>query len=217
MAGPGRPKRTSGRPIRFRRESIREEGMLLVVAFALVLLSVPLGGGRLSALAQLELSAVWLLPAALTVQVLIISVFPHESSWVLPAAHVFSYGIILVFLVANRAHTGLRMVGLGVAMNAAAIAVNGGVMPASDFALALAGRSGATGEFMNSAFVGDAKLAFLGDIFAWPDPLPLHNVFSPGDVCILVGAAILLHQVCDSLLFNTREPRRRRLLPIKPL
>jgi hypothetical protein len=191
--------------------------MLLVAAFLLVLLSVPLfGGGRLAALAQLELSAVWLLPVALAVQVLIISVFPDEESWLLPAAHTVSYGIILAFLVANRAHMGLRLVGLGVAMNAAAIAANGGVMPANDFALDLAGRSGSTGEFMNSAFVGDAKLAFLGDIFAWPDPLPLHNVFSPGDVSILVGTAILLHQVCGSRLFSSREPRRR-LLPIKPL
>jgi len=191
--------------------------MLLVAAFLLVLLSVPLlGGGRLAALAQLELSAVWLLPVALAVQVLIISVFPDEESWLLPAAHIASYGIILAFLVANRAHMGLRLVGLGVAMNAAAIAANGGVMPANDFALDLAGRSGATGEFMNSALVGDAKLAFLGDIFAWPDPLPLHNVFSPGDVSILVGTAILLHQVCGSRLFSSREPRRR-LLPIKPL
>jgi hypothetical protein len=192
--------------------------MLLVVAFALVLLSVPLGGGRLSALARLDLSAVWLLSLALGVQVLIISVFHDEGSWLLPAAHIFSYGLILTFLVANRAHTGLRLLGLGVAMNAAAIAANGGVMPASDFALDLAGRSAATGEFMNSAFVGNAKLAFLGDIFAWPDPLPLHNVFSPGDVCILVGAAILLHQVCGSRLFLSQGPsRRRRLLPIKPL
>jgi Family of unknown function (DUF5317) len=191
--------------------------MLLVAAFVLVLLSVPLSGGRLSALAGLELSAVWLLPVALAIQVLIISVFPQNDGWVLSTAHIFSYAIILTFLVANRAHAGLRFVGLGVAMNAAAIAANGGVMPASDFALNLAGRSGATGEFMNSAFVGDANLAFLGDIFAWPDPLPLHNVFSPGDVCILVGAAILLHQVCGSRLFNSRKERRRRLLPIKPL
>jgi hypothetical protein len=191
--------------------------MLLVAAFALVLLSVPVGGGRLSALARLDLSAVWLLPAALAVQVVIISVFPEESSWVLPAAHIFSYGLILAFLIANRAHTGLRFIGLGVAMNAVAIAANGGVMPASSFALDLAGRSGASGEFMNSAFVGNAKLAFFGDIFAWPDPLPLHNVFSPGDVCILVGAAILLHQVCGSRLFRSSGSSRRRLLPIKPL
>ena len=192
--------------------------MLLVAAFFLVLLTVPLGGGRLSALARLEVSVVWLLPAALTVQVMIISVFPAEQGWMLPAAHVFSYGLILAFLVANSAHLGLRLVGLGVAMNVAAIAANGGVMPASHLALEIAGRPGATGEFMNSALVGDARLAFLGDIFAWPDPLPLHNVFSPGDVSILVGAAVLLHQVCGSRLFSARAPRRRqRLLPIKPL
>jgi hypothetical protein len=192
--------------------------MLLVAAFAVVLMTVPLGGGRLSALARLELSAVWLLPAALTVQVMIISVFPAEQGWILPTAHVFSYGLILAFLVVNRAHMGLRLVGLGVAMNVAAIVANGGVMPASPLALDIAGRTGATGEFMNSAFVGNARLAFLGDIFAWPDPLPLHNVFSPGDVSILVGAAVLLHQVCGSRLFSARDPRRgRRLLPIKPL
>ena len=191
--------------------------MLLVAAFGLVLLTVPLGRGRLGALATLDLAAVWLLPAALGMQVLIISVFPGREGWMLPAAHVLSYGLVLIFLMANRAQAGFRLLGLGVAMNAVAITVNGGVMPAGGTALDLAGRPGATGEFMNSALVGEPKLAFLGDIFAWPAPLPLHNVFSPGDVCILVGAAILLHQVCGSRLFVSAEDRPRRLLPIKPL
>jgi hypothetical protein len=65
--------------------------------------------------------------------------------------------------------------------------------------------------------VAKPKLAFLGDIFAWPDPLPLHNVFSAGDVCILIGAAIVIHFVCGSRPFAVREKAEPRLNPIKPL
>ena len=51
---------------------------------------------------------------------------------------------------------------------------------------------------MNSAAIADAKLVFLGDVFAVPEPLPLANVFSAGDVCIVVGAALAVFQVCGS-------------------
>jgi hypothetical protein len=66
-------------------------------------------------------------------------------------------------------------------------------MPASRGALAAAGRAAETSGFTNSTAVAHAHLAFLGDVFAVPTPLPLANVFSVGDVLLLVGAALLLH------------------------
>ncbi len=43
-------------------------------------------------------------------------------------------------------------------------------------------------EFVNSGVVDDPVLPWLGDVFASPSWLPLHNVSSAGDLVILAGA-----------------------------
>jgi hypothetical protein len=70
-------------------------------------------------------------------------------------------------------------------------------MPASKAALAAAGRMPRSG-FVNSAYQPGAHLRFLGDVFDVPRSLPLANVFSIGDVTIVIGAILLLHSVCGS-------------------
>jgi hypothetical protein len=54
----------------------------------------------------------------------------------------------------------------------------------------------ANGCFVNSAPVVHARLAFLGDIFSIPGSLPLANVFSLGDVFLLIGAIAMLAGIC---------------------
>ena len=51
-------------------------------------------------------------------------------------------------------------------------------------------------HFDNSALVAHPRLGYLGDVFAVPRWLPTHNVFSVGDVLILVGVGYLLHREC---------------------
>jgi MFS family permease len=92
------------------------------------------------------------------------------------------------------------LIALGGAMNLVAIAANGGVIPASPAALLTAGRGLGTAGFRNSAALADPNLAFLGDIFALPPPFPFHNVFSVGDLCIALGAAVALNRICGSRL-----------------
>ena len=72
-------------------------------------------------------------------------------------------------------------------------------MPASAVARAAAGLPPlvANGHsFANSATLKHARLPFLGDIFPWPRPLPFANVFSVGDVLLVVGVAVVLYRVC---------------------
>jgi hypothetical protein len=66
------------------------------------------------------------------------------------------------------------------------IAVNGGTLPASADAVRRAGIPPGA-EFLNSAVLSHPVLPWLGDVFAWPQPLPLANVFSVGDVLIGIG------------------------------
>ncbi len=174
--------------------------MFLVAFVALALLSVPLTGGRLGALAHVRFRGVGLLAGALAVQVGIISFVAGGPSWLHPALHLATYVAALAFLAANFAIPGLRTVALGGVLNFGAIAANGGVMPASRSALVEAGRRHSNNTFDNSGVVTHARLRFLGDIFSMPAWMPLHNVFSVGDVLIGVGVAVGLHAICDTTI-----------------
>jgi hypothetical protein len=68
-------------------------------------------------------------------------------------------------------------------------------MPASAVAWRLAGRPAASG-FANSLPVDHARLLFLGDVFAIPHGLPLANVFSVGDVLLVLGLMWMVHRWC---------------------
>jgi hypothetical protein len=185
--------------------------VILVAVFAVVIATVPLFGGRLGALARLDLRWTGLLYAALAIQLLIIEVLP-SSFFAGDALHLASYGLAIAALFANRRVPGMAIVAVGALANVAAIAANGGVMPASARALATAGRTGTSSHFANSTSVGHARLAFLGDVFAIPARWPLANVFSIGDVVLVIGGAIVLHAVCGSRLARAGRAASRRTL-----
>jgi hypothetical protein len=172
--------------------------VFLVAVVLLSALAVPLLGGRLGALAELRLRHVWAIYGALGLAVLGIGL-PGLPDWLRSALLVAAYPVGAVFLAANRRVPGMLLTAAGAALNLLAIAANGGVMPASPDALARAGLTGGEG-FENSAALADARLAFLGDVFAIPASWPLSNVFSVGDVLIGVGLAWGLHRVCGSRL-----------------
>jgi uncharacterized protein DUF5317 len=178
--------------------------MFLVAIVLAGALAVPLLGGRLGALAEVRLRLPWLLPAALALQVVAISL-PGVPGRLRPPLHVASYLVAGAFLVANRRLPGMLVVGLGTAANLLAIAANGGVMPASPDALATAGLPPDPAGFANSAALAEPRLAFLGDVFAIPSGWPLANVFSVGDVVIALGAVLAVHGICGS-----RPPWRHR-------
>jgi hypothetical protein len=120
------------------------------------------------------------------------------------------------FAWANRRIPGVAIIALGGLCNFVAITANGGVMPADPDALAAAGKTVEAGEFINSKAVQDPVLGFLGDIIATPGSLPVSNVYSVGDVLILLGAFVLLHVVCGSRLVPERfsaAGRRARSAP----
>jgi uncharacterized protein DUF5317 len=178
--------------------------MFLVAIVLASALAVPLLGGSLGALATVRLRLPWLLPAALALQVVAISL-PGVPGRLRPPLHVASYLLAGAFLVANRRLPGMPLLGLGAAANLLAIVANGGVMPASPDALAAAGLPPDRPGFANSAALDDPRLAFLGDVFAIPSGWPLANVFSVGDVLIALGAVVAVHGICGS-----RPPWRRR-------
>lgn len=172
---------------------------MLIVAWALIaLLLVPVLGGRLARLGELQLERTWLLLLALGAQVLVLSVVPTADGRLLATVHVGSYVVAAVFVWRNRAVPGLALLGTGAAANGITIALNGGVLPASASALARSGFVVDPGEFTNSGVLPDPVLPWLGDVFWVPASWPLSNVFSLGDVLIVAGLAWLVHRTCGS-------------------
>lgn len=176
--------------------------MLIVATVLLAAATVPLAGGKLSRLGAIELRRQTLLLGALAIQIVIISVIPDRFLGIHPPAHLVSYVLAAGFFWANRSVTGLWVVGLGGGANFLVIAANGGVMPAIEHATA---PRAAAGAFINSAPAADANLWFLGDVFAVPPSWPLANVFSIGDVLIVVGMAVVLHVAGGSRLAGRRR------------
>lgn len=179
--------------------------MIIGLAYLLVLASVPLLGGRITALADLPLRRPSLAVGAIAIQILVISVVPSGlPEAVSTTLHMSSYVLLGAFAWANRRIVGVPIVALGGLLNFIAITANGGVMPTDPDAAASLARQVPEGEFANSQVLPDAKLQFLGDVFATPASLPIHNVFSIGDGILLIGVFVLVHVACGSKIVPRR-------------
>jgi hypothetical protein len=158
-------------------------------------------GGRLRNLEGLHLRAGWLILLALVIQALI---FPlGHADPLLPYAtvplHFLSYGLLALFLGLNLRHWPLGLLALGLVANLAAIAANGGYMPAAVEALRKAGMEGAAEALLSQGKLGNVvlmgtgtKLNWLGDWLWLPHWVPLAMAFSPGDLLIGLGLACFI-------------------------
>jgi Family of unknown function (DUF5317) len=187
--------------------------MLIGLAFLLCLLTVPLAGGRIGLLALVRARAYWLLAAGLGLHVIIMAIAPDGLHGLHAAIHLASYALVAGFVAANVRVPYLWLIALGGMLNLAAIAANDGVMPADPDALAAAGIATDPGAFSNSTAVAEPALLLLGDIFWVPASWPVSNVFSIGDVVIVVGAFLALHTIAGSRLAVRRfaAPGSRRV------
>ena len=145
--------------------------MTLALAFLLLLLTVPLFGGKLSRVGEVRIRWIGLAAVAFAVQVVLVTVVPDGDSTVHRILHLATYALAAACLIRNLDLRFVWLVGVGGLLNLIAIAANGGVMPASRGALETAGLDVKSGEFANSDYVEDAHVGFLGDVFAIPGRL----------------------------------------------
>jgi Family of unknown function (DUF5317) len=198
--------------------------MLIGVVMLVAIASVPLTGGRLGALADIRLRHTWAILTALAAQIVITTIAPDGSASLHAGLHVATYAVAAIFVVTNRHVPGLRLLALGAGLNLLVIAVNAGVMPADPDALERAGLPVVSGEFENSTVLEDPRLPALGDVFAVPEPLPFANVFSIGDILLVLGGLVALHRSCGSRLVpgafhgpsatNRARPKNHRTDPV---
>lgn len=173
---------------------------MLFAVVAMAMLTVPLAGGRLLNFASLRFRHPQILFAAFGLQFAIFKLWPSEAKWFHPLLYLLSYALGSWFLFLNRKVPGLWLIGVGAVCNGLVIAANGGVMPGSVEAFQAAGLAAVPEHFSNSRALADPRLLFLGDVFAVPSWLPFHNVFSLGDLCIVMGAVVGLHRIGGSRL-----------------
>jgi Family of unknown function (DUF5317) len=174
---------------------------LVVVAIEAIFLR-----SRLSRVATLRLRRMYLVWVALAVQILVISILPGGAHVALALANLLTYLAAGLFVWSNRKVPGVLLLGLGGGLNVLAMSLNGGTMPASTTALRASGWHPAPGHFANSAIVAHPKLAFLGDVFATPHWMPFHDVFSVGDLLIVVAIGVLVYRTCSRTPANHTEP-----------
>ncbi len=169
--------------------------MIIIVAAVLVVLTVPLTGRSLAPLGHVPIRRSWVVWASMLIQlpITLIPAFPATIGEVL---HLLSFALAGVFVWSNRHLPGEMVIAAGGLMNLIAIAANGGTMPASAWAWRVAGFAPPTDSFGNSSVVASARIPWLGDLFAIPASWPFSNVFSVGDVVIIVGLAYLVHHTC---------------------
>jgi hypothetical protein len=190
---------------------------LVVVALLAAVAVGRLLGGSLERLGTLPLRRRRLAVAALLAQLLaVLAGGPLHAVGLAVAA-----GCVVALLLANRGVRGTGLVALGLAANALAVGVNGGVMPVDASAAERAGadladiRSGA--DPRHAVAGDDVRLRLLTDVV--PLPLPLRpEVVSPGDVAVAAGLAQL---VVVGMLRALRPvpalPRRRRSADRSPI
>jgi uncharacterized protein DUF5317 len=169
--------------------------VIIVVASILAILTVPLTGRSLAPLAKLAIHRAWVVWLSIGLQVAI-TVVPHVPNWIGQPLHLFTFALAAFFLWSNRHIPGVLLIAVGAGFNLAAIAANGGTMPASEWAWRTAGFPSMTTEFENSNVVESARLPWLGDVFAIPKGWPLANVFSVGDVVVVIAVAYFAHSWC---------------------
>jgi hypothetical protein len=172
--------------------------MLLLYAVILGLVAGTLSGGKIAALGMTHIRLWPVALIGLFCQLLLFSSPLAAAVGPLgPSLYVVSTVVVLMALVVNLRQPGFWLIILGALANFAVIVANGGQMPAAPDAWAALNGVAAlpATDFSNSVLAGPhTVLAFLGDNFVLPRPVPLANVFSIGDVLIGAGGALFVYQ-----------------------
>jgi hypothetical protein len=179
-----------------------------LVAIGLVL-GVAVGylrGGRLSQLSELKPRY-----APLALAGLLLQLVNPPGSWPLVLL-ILSFVLLTTFTLANIRIVGFAAILVGVVLNFAVIAINGG-MPVDRDAIVASGQGSTLAPLLEHRGVKhhlagpDDRLLFLGDVIAVP--APVSQVISIGDLFTYGGMAIV---IAGSM--RRRRSPSRRLSPV---
>ena len=189
--------------------------MALAWPLAAGLVLAPLFGGRLNALGELRLRALPLFYLGLALQLI---AFPiHMFPWRTPdrvgvVIWLVSYGVFIVACACNVRLAGVPFVATGMGLNLLAICTNGGHMPALPSALRAAGMHFTKSN--NSVMASSPHFAWFVDRWAAPSWVPWGNVFSVGDVLIMLGGVVFAFGAMQAFPKLRSRARQAEVQPV---
>lgn len=134
----------------------------------------------------------WIIFVSLGIQLAAVAT-PRNIS---PMLILTGYAILLVVLALNLDKQHMRLIFVGVLLNAVVISLNAGHMPVSVAAAAGLGFDTqpllAGTDYKRVAMTDQTMFNFLGDVI--PVPFPMPRVVSIGDVLIALGAFLLIQE-----------------------
>jgi hypothetical protein len=191
--------------------------MILIAAALACVASVPLSGGRLGRLLDLQLRWGWAALSALALQIIITTLAPGGSTGLHELLHIASYALAGACIIANRRIAGLPILALGAALNSLAIVANAGIMPASARAMRLAGHA-PSDHFANSASVAHPRLHALLHIasYALAAACIIANRRIAGLPILALGAALNSLAIIANAGIMPASARAMRLAGLAP-
>lgn len=168
-------------------------------------------GGRLANLALLPVRMIGLLFLPFVLQLIAFSPIGERLVFDVPLArylYTASLGIAVIGLWLNRKLPGVVWIMLGLSLNFLVISLNGGFMPVAAAARQFAGMSPLAGRDNNVVPVtATTWLPWLSDTFPLPAFVPFANVFSPGDLFVVIGGFIFIQRALVPPKSDTIESR----------
>jgi hypothetical protein len=175
--------------------------MLRLAVIALVIIVALLRGGSLRNFAAIQLRWLPLVIAGFVLQLLIFTPFARAPliAFATRPIYVLSLALLAIWVAANWRIPGMALIAIGLALNVAVIAANGGHMPVLPEGARLAGQYEALAsddprtskhQLMEPEQV---HLWLLSDIIVIPRGVPGASVLSVGDLALTAGIAILCY------------------------
>lgn len=185
---------------------------IVLLVLALAVLAGLLTGGSIRFLERFRVHWWGLAPIALVLQSVPVPVGTAQRAGLAAASLVSSYVLLLAVIGVNRRVPGAALMAVGLTMNLAVVALNGG-MPVSRDAVVAAGahgviiiEDGARHHLMSD----DDVLQPLADVV--PVPSPFGVVLSVGDVLLYGGLAWWCFVVTRGRFSENLRPPARRFL-----
>jgi hypothetical protein len=172
---------------------------MLIETVVLAIVISLIEGGRIRRLGWLEFQAFWLVPVALVIQIAVywaaVKGFGIGPVWISPVLNTTSYFLLLIFTLINWYLPGVRILALGILLNALVIALNGGVMPVDPLYLPEASRLALlNGQGTHGLMTSATNLSFLADRIFIAVAGFNKQLISIGDIFIDFGGFLIVNK-----------------------
>ncbi|MCX6021612.1 MAG: DUF5317 domain-containing protein [Chloroflexi bacterium] len=167
--------------------------------------------------AFLPLRAWWAIPVAVAFQIAGLALVRtnEDLRWLKVTLILLSFFIALTPVWANRERWGIRIVGLGIVMNLTVMLANGGLMPVAPEARIASGRHAVAPVYELGKMVPTSKDVLLlpeqTNLYWLSDNIvagsPINKSFSPGDLVILAGMAVVIGEFAVGALRRSSPAR----------